>query len=664
MPLDQLCALFQELHAYRLDATTVRETIEIGALENRIAEAIQWTQLVRAACVPFVHPLRAYNWFGPADSELEFEPLTTKPGMEIALAEQAAQMEVDDQGSDEGEDDEADADNDDEVRRSRRARRTAAPAQSPPASAPSGRGRGAPAGRAAANKRSKPAAPAEADKSKRRPAARPKGKDEQAVDPESDSDDLILAASVSNFTVESLGDDASLYCICRQPHTDGVLMMGCESCDAWFHPHCLGLSQTEATKVDAFVCLRCCVRDRVAYPYRDRYPPRRNAAVTPASIATTIEAAKLVVAGDQEGAAALMATVTGPPVEHIMQLLYAAPVLVATPEHRGLYCMLQEAIEAIHDAGMILNESMQRADAAAANIANSMEQGSQQPAHVAETTQIFDTETDSLFVHALLSAPPLLGHAFVVPQVIYGVVEESQELQPPQQEAPQPDAIIEPEQPVVEVPATEAIEQPTQVVVEVAVSADVTAPVESLSTHAEVVKVEDASSLSPQGATCPEVCNSADDVQSMMEVDAAKSQMEAEQPAIEKSSIEPSEPAGECNAGEVDVQAISGVEEQQVDGPVAVETAVAPQTIAPAAVIVTPAPVVEAAPAKKPRPRRPRAAAADGQSVSINPAHLHTALAQLPPALFTTAAADALGGVLDALELAHMRFVFLGFFAF
>ena len=48
-----------------------------------------------------------------------------------------------------------------------------------------------------------------------------------------------------NTVLLQLGDDTALYCVCRQPHTDGVLMLGCDACDAWFHPHCLGLRYGE-----------------------------------------------------------------------------------------------------------------------------------------------------------------------------------------------------------------------------------------------------------------------------------------------------------------------------------------------------------------------------------------------------------------------------------
>jgi hypothetical protein len=45
------------------------------------------------------------------------------------------------------------------------------------------------------------------------------------------------------------------YCICRRPY-DGF-MVGCDSCDDWFHGPCIGVNESKAGKVDKYVCVRC-----------------------------------------------------------------------------------------------------------------------------------------------------------------------------------------------------------------------------------------------------------------------------------------------------------------------------------------------------------------------------------------------------------------------
>jgi len=51
--------------------------------------------------------------------------------------------------------------------------------------------------------------------------------------------------------------DREVYCICRKPETPGRMMLGCDTCDEWFHPVCVGLSDNEARELDKFKCPLC-----------------------------------------------------------------------------------------------------------------------------------------------------------------------------------------------------------------------------------------------------------------------------------------------------------------------------------------------------------------------------------------------------------------------
>jgi hypothetical protein len=47
------------------------------------------------------------------------------------------------------------------------------------------------------------------------------------------------------------------YCLCRMgSHGE---MIGCDLCGEWYHYGCVGMSQSQATKVEKYVCLRCTI---------------------------------------------------------------------------------------------------------------------------------------------------------------------------------------------------------------------------------------------------------------------------------------------------------------------------------------------------------------------------------------------------------------------
>ncbi|WRT68563.1 uncharacterized protein IL334_005540 [Kwoniella shivajii] len=55
-------------------------------------------------------------------------------------------------------------------------------------------------------------------------------------------------------------DKNAVYCVCRKPYNeedDEVLMVGCESCDNWFHPPCVGLSESMVEALDVYICKSC-----------------------------------------------------------------------------------------------------------------------------------------------------------------------------------------------------------------------------------------------------------------------------------------------------------------------------------------------------------------------------------------------------------------------
>ena len=59
----------------------------------------------------------------------------------------------------------------------------------------------------------------------------------------------------ANDEFEKLQQTMCGYCICRQPYEG--FMIGCDSCEEWYHGPCVGISEGQAEKVEKYVCLRC-----------------------------------------------------------------------------------------------------------------------------------------------------------------------------------------------------------------------------------------------------------------------------------------------------------------------------------------------------------------------------------------------------------------------
>ena len=62
--------------------------------------------------------------------------------------------------------------------------------------------------------------------------------------------------SRTNFHLDSFTED--VYCLCQTPERPG--MIGCDFCEEWFHPDCLGFSRKkvlEATQSHCWACPNC-----------------------------------------------------------------------------------------------------------------------------------------------------------------------------------------------------------------------------------------------------------------------------------------------------------------------------------------------------------------------------------------------------------------------
>ncbi|KAJ1366255.1 hypothetical protein KIN20_026867 [Parelaphostrongylus tenuis] len=48
-----------------------------------------------------------------------------------------------------------------------------------------------------------------------------------------------------------------LFCTCRTPYDNKEFYVGCESCEGWFHPRCVGITKKEAEAMAVYICPTC-----------------------------------------------------------------------------------------------------------------------------------------------------------------------------------------------------------------------------------------------------------------------------------------------------------------------------------------------------------------------------------------------------------------------
>ena len=53
------------------------------------------------------------------------------------------------------------------------------------------------------------------------------------------------------------GEAEEVYCVCRSPYDASQFYVGCEACDGWFHPACVGITQTDAENMSEYRCPDC-----------------------------------------------------------------------------------------------------------------------------------------------------------------------------------------------------------------------------------------------------------------------------------------------------------------------------------------------------------------------------------------------------------------------
>lgn len=69
-----------------------------------------------------------------------------------------------------------------------------------------------------------------------------------------------LCVNLSEF-VDSVLQSTRMYCLCRQLYFGQ--MIGCDTCDEWYHFQCVGLTASQAEKAEKYVCIRCSLKSTI-----------------------------------------------------------------------------------------------------------------------------------------------------------------------------------------------------------------------------------------------------------------------------------------------------------------------------------------------------------------------------------------------------------------
>ncbi|XP_010268624.1 PREDICTED: chromatin remodeling protein EBS-like isoform X1 [Nelumbo nucifera] len=76
------------------------------------------------------------------------------------------------------------------------------------------------------------------------------------------NDDYFCRFEYNSSTGAFNPDRVAVYCKCEMPYNPDNLMVQCERCTDWFHPHCIDLTAEEAKTLEHFFCQSCSFQDQ------------------------------------------------------------------------------------------------------------------------------------------------------------------------------------------------------------------------------------------------------------------------------------------------------------------------------------------------------------------------------------------------------------------
>jgi hypothetical protein len=72
------------------------------------------------------------------------------------------------------------------------------------------------------------------------------------------SSSALSTLAISGDLDQDSSHSDSVHCVCKRPFKG--FMIGCDSCNDWFHGSCIGITEDDGNKLQKFVCARCTLR--------------------------------------------------------------------------------------------------------------------------------------------------------------------------------------------------------------------------------------------------------------------------------------------------------------------------------------------------------------------------------------------------------------------
>jgi heat shock transcription factor 2 len=72
------------------------------------------------------------------------------------------------------------------------------------------------------------------------------------------SSSTLSTLAISGDLDQDSSHSDNVHCVCRRPFKG--FMIGCDSCNDWFHGSCIGITEDDGNKLEKFVCARCTLR--------------------------------------------------------------------------------------------------------------------------------------------------------------------------------------------------------------------------------------------------------------------------------------------------------------------------------------------------------------------------------------------------------------------
>ncbi|XP_072481885.1 CXXC-type zinc finger protein 1 isoform X8 [Notamacropus eugenii] len=95
-------------------------------------------------------------------------------------------------------------------------------------------------------------------------------------DEESEFSDPEPGATGGEESKSDIGENAPIYCVCRKPDIN-CFMIGCDSCNEWFHGDCIKITEKMAKAIREWYCLQCREKDpKLEIRYRHKKPCRER----------------------------------------------------------------------------------------------------------------------------------------------------------------------------------------------------------------------------------------------------------------------------------------------------------------------------------------------------------------------------------------------------